>query len=138
MGVEPYLVASAVECFIAQRLVRVICDQCKEKVKLSAEVIKKLGVSEKDSASATVYMGRGCEACKYTGYKGRTAIYEILLVTEPIRQLILKRVSADQIRKKALQLGMRTLRQDGWEKIARGITTPTEVLRVTQEEESVE
>jgi type II secretory ATPase GspE/PulE/Tfp pilus assembly ATPase PilB-like protein len=116
----------------------VICDKCKEKVRLSSEVIKELGVSEKDAASATIYMGRGCEACKHTGYKGRTAIYEMLLVTEPIRQLVLKRVSADQIKKKALQLGMRTLRQDGWEKIARGITTPAEVLRVTQEEELVE
>ena len=138
MGVEPYLVASAVECFIAQRLVRVICDKCKEKVKLSAEVIKELGISEKIAAAATVYMGKGCEACKHTGYKGRTAIYEMLLITESMQQLILKRVSADQIRKKALQLGMRTLRQDGWEKIARGITTPAEVLRVTQSEETVE
>ena len=134
MGVEPFLVASAVECFIAQRLVRVICDKCKKAFKPDKEILKELGVSHLDLSKVKLYEGKGCESCRHTGYKGRTAIYEILEMGEPIREFVLKRSSSDQIKKKALSLGMRTLRQDGWEKIKMGITTPSEVLRVTQEE----
>jgi len=135
MGVEPYLVSSAVECFIAQRLVRVICNKCKHEFKPEKEMLKELGVSGLNLTKVKIYEGRGCEACKHTGYKGRTAIYEILVMSEPIKELVLKHASADQIKKKALSLGMRTLRQDGWEKIMMGITTPSEVIRVTQQEE---
>ena len=135
MGVEPFLVASAVECFIAQRLVRVICEKCKREIKPTKEILKELGVASHDLSKTRIYEGKGCEACKHTGFKGRTAIYEVLVITEPIRELILKRASSDQIKKKALALGMRTLRQDGWEKILMGITTPSEVIRVTQHEE---
>jgi len=134
MGVEPFLVASAVECFIAQRLVRVICDKCKREFKPDQEILKELGVSNLDLSDIKLYEGAGCESCRFTGYKGRTAIYEILVVSEPLRELMLKRSSSEQIKKKALSLGMRTLRQDGWEKIKMGITTPSEVIRVTQEE----
>jgi len=134
MGVDPFLVASAVECFIAQRLVRVICDKCKKEFKPSKEILKELGVSRLDLSKTKLYEGKGCEACRFTGYKGRTAIYEILVMSEPVRELVLKRSSSGQIKKKALSLGMRTLRQDGWEKIKSGITTPGEVIRVTQEE----
>lgn len=134
MGVEPFLVASAVECFIAQRLVRVICDNCRKEFKPDKEILKDLGVSRLDLSKIKLHEGKGCESCRFTGYKGRTAIYEILVMSEPIRELVLKRSSSDQIKKKALGLGMRTLRQDGWEKIKAGITTPGEVMRVTQEE----
>ena len=134
MGVEPFLVASAVECFIAQRLVRVICDNCKREFKPDKEILKELGVSRMNLSKTKLYEGKGCESCRFTGYKGRTAIYEILVMSEPIRELVLKRTSSNQIKKKALSLGMRTLRQDGWEKIKKGITTPGEVIRVTQEE----
>jgi type II secretion system protein E len=134
MGVEPFLVASAVECFIAQRLVRVICDKCKKEFKPDKEILKELGISHLNLSKVKLYEGKGCEACRFTGYKGRTAIYEILVMSEPIRELVLKRSSSDQIKKKAISLGMRTLRQDGWEKIKAGITTPGEVIRVTQEE----
>jgi general secretion pathway protein E len=134
MGVEPFLVASAVECFIAQRLVRVICDNCKSELEPDKEILKELGVSRLDLSGVKIYEGKGCESCRFTGYKGRTAIYEILAMSEPIRELVLRRSSSDQIKKKALSLGMRTLRQDGWEKIKAGITTPAEVIRVTQEE----
>jgi type II secretory ATPase GspE/PulE/Tfp pilus assembly ATPase PilB-like protein len=134
MGVEPFLVASAVEGFIAQRLVRVICDNCKSEFKPDKEILRELGVSRMDLSKIKLYEGKGCESCRFTGYKGRTAIYEILVMSEPIRELVLKRSSSDQIKKKALSLGMRTLRQDGWEKIKAGITTPGEVIRVTQEE----
>lgn len=134
MGVEPFLVASAVECFIAQRLVRVICDNCRKEFKPDKEILKELGVSRMDLSKIKLHEGKGCESCRFTGYKGRTAIYEILVMSEPIRKLVLKRSSSDQIKKKALGLGMRTLRQDGWEKIKAGITTPGEVMRVTQKE----
>lgn len=135
MGVEPYLVSSAVECFIAQRLVRVICTKCKREHKPDKEILDELGVSGMNLSKVKIFEGKGCEACKHTGYKGRTAIYEILVMNEEIRELVLKRSSSDQIKKKAISLGMRTLRQDGWEKIMAGITTPSEVIRVTQQEE---
>jgi len=135
MGVEPFLVASSVNAFIAQRLVRVICSKCKIEVKPNDEMLNELGISKKEAKKVKIYEGKGCEECKQTGYKGRTAIYEILVVTEPIREIILKRSSSDQIKKKAVSLGMRTLRQDGWEKVARGITSASEVIRVTQQEE---
>jgi len=136
MGIEPYLVASSVECFIAQRLVRVICPKCKKAVKPSMEVLKELGVEQvKDISKIKFYEGEGCDDCKQTGYMGRTAIYEILFVDADIRDLILARQPADKIKEKAVEKGMRTLRQDGWEKIRRGITTPSEVLRVTEAEE---
>ena len=135
MGVEPFLVASAVECFIAQRLVRVICEKCKYEIKPEKELIKELGVSGLNLSKVKIYEGKGCDACRFTGYRGRTAIYEFLEMTEPIKELVLKRSSSDQIKKKALSLGMKTLRHDGWEKIVMGITTPSEVIRVTQQEE---
>ncbi|MFC1624081.1 GspE/PulE family protein [Candidatus Omnitrophota bacterium] len=133
MGVEPFLVASSVNAFIAQRLVRVICPECKVEAKPNKEILKELGVTSLDP-DVKIYKGKGCESCKNIGYKGRTAIYEILLITEPIRELILNRASSEEIKKKALSLGMHTLRKDGWEKILKGITTPSEVIKVTQEE----
>ncbi len=135
MGIEPYLVASSVECFVAQRLVRLICPKCKRKVKPSKEILKELGVEKvADLSNVTFYEGSGCDECKQTGYKGRTAIYEILVVDNDIRNLIMGRKSADKIKERALEKGMRTLRQDGWEKIKMGLTTPSEVIRVTEVE----
>lgn len=133
MGVEPYLVSSSVECFVAQRLVRLICDKCRVKVKASEGLAKEFGINLGELKKTQLYEGKGCEECKFTGYKGRTAIYEILVMNEPIRSMVLKMVSADQIKQKALSMGMRTLRNDGWVKITRGLTTPSEVLRVTEE-----
>jgi type II secretion system protein E len=133
MGIEPYLVASSVECFVAQRLVRVICPTCKKQIKPSREVLKELGVEQiSDISKVRFYEGKGCDECKHTGYKGRTAIYEVLVVDSDIRNLIMVRKSADIIKEKAVERGMRTLRQDGWEKIKKGDTTPSEVLRVTE------
>lgn len=121
MGIEPYLVASSVETFIAQRLVRLICPECKEEIK-----------SDKLKIKGPVYHGRGCEACKFTGFYGRSAIYEILFIDDSIRDLILAKASAAEIKKKALSLGMKTLRDHGLEEIAKGRTTLEEVLRVTE------
>lgn len=136
MGVEPFLVASSVVAFIAQRLVRVICPDCKFELEPEREVLRELGVNGQTIPGLKIYQGKGCESCKHTGYKGRTAIYEVLVINEAIRELILARASAEQIKRKALSLGMRTLRQDGWEKVVMGITTPAEVVRVTQQEDS--
>jgi len=133
MGVEPFLASSAIICIVAQRLVRIICPKCKRVVKLDKGTEKELGIPIAKTKGKKFYAGKGCENCKFTGYKGRTAIYEILDLSEPVKDLILKRASADQIRKKAISLGMRTLRMDGWEKVLMGITTTDEVLRVTQE-----
>ena len=136
IGVEPYLIASSVEVFIAQRLVRLICKECKESYQLPEEVYRQFSSggakAGEPRAKQTVYRGRGCKACNNTGYLGRTGIYEILLVSEEIKKLITQKVSSDIIKNKAVELGMRTLKQDGWEKVLAGLTTPEEVLRVTQ------
>ena len=133
MGAEPYLVASSVECFIAQRLVRLICLNCKTAVKPNKEVLVEFGIKE-DVNNLTIYEGKGCESCKFTGYRGRTGIYEFLVMNEEIRDLIIHRSSSNQIKKKALELGMHTLRMDGWERVKKGITTLDEVIRVTKED----
>ena len=132
MGVEPYLCASSVECFIGQRLVRVICPDCKARIEPDKEILKEFGIHNVNNVK--IYKGSGCETCKFTGYKGRTAIYEFLIMNDEIREMVLKRSSSGQIKNKALELGMRTLRMDGWEKIEKGLTTIDEVIRVTKED----
>ena len=137
MGIEPFLVSSSLECLIAQRLVRLICPRCK--VPLSQEKRKELFQQLNDNAlinrEVELFEGKGCRECRFTGYRGRTAIHEILIVTESIREMIVNRASSQQIKKKAISCGMRTLRQDGLQKVLSGLTTFTEVLRVTQQEE---
>ncbi len=137
MGVEPYLISSSVECIIAQRLVRMICPDCKQKVEPKIELIKEMGLRELPSGMV-IYEGKGCEKCKQSGYRGRNGIYEILVMSDPLRDLIMQRVPANIIKKKAQELGMHTLREDGWVKIAAGLTTMSEVLKVTQEESVVD
>lgn len=137
IGLEPYLVASSVEAFIAQRLVRVICPECKEEDKsempeLKEKIAKDLRLDLKNEAK--IYKAKGCEKCNFTGFYGRTAIYEILLVDEAIKDLILKKPTSEQIKKTAVSRGMCTLRQNGWRKVIAGITTPDEVMKVTQAE----
>ncbi|MFA5075680.1 MAG: ATPase, T2SS/T4P/T4SS family [Candidatus Babeliales bacterium] len=135
MGLEPYLVASSVQAFIAQRLVRTICPDCREKVPFKEEeALKKVveNSSEQIEKPSHVFHGRGCEACKFTGYRGRLAIYEILDIKEEIRQMVIEKASASQIKQKAIKMGLKTLLQEGWEKIREGLTTPEEVMRVTE------
>ncbi|MDD4909291.1 MAG: type II secretion system ATPase GspE [Candidatus Omnitrophica bacterium] len=134
MELEPFLVASSIECLIAQRLVRLICPHCKKEARLSeeaAQILKK----DIDVPRSVFYAGSGCEKCKHTGYQGRTAIYEILVMDNEVRDLILKRSSSQQIKQAAISKGMTTLRQAGLRKATQGITTIEEVLRVTQKEE---
>ncbi len=129
IGVENYLVASTLICAIAQRLVRRICRHCKVKQDVSEDILKKL-----DSSVREVWAGSGCDYCSGTGYRGRIGIFEVLPVEDKIRELIMQRATVKEIKDKAISLGMRTLRQDGIEKVKKGITTIDEVLRVTQVE----
>ncbi|OGX44911.1 MAG: hypothetical protein A3G38_03160 [Omnitrophica WOR_2 bacterium RIFCSPLOWO2_12_FULL_51_8] len=138
MGIEPFLVSSSLEYLIAQRLVRLICPKCKVPVKPKPELLNQIKDAEIKLENTALYEGKGCEECRFTGYRGRTGIYEILTVTEPIREMILNHSSSQQIKQKAITQGMRTLRQDGIEKVKAGLTTLTEVVRVTQLEELAE
>ena len=135
IGIEPYLIASSVICFIAQRLVRLICPQCKREAKPTKQFLEEIKPLV-DPSTVKIFEGAGCEACKYTGYKGRTGIYEILVVNDEIRELILRRASTSEIKEKAVAGKMNTLRQDGWDKVLKGRTTISEVMRVTQLEEA--
>ena len=134
IGVEPYLVSSSVQAFIAQRLIRLICPDCKyedEKAppELKEIITKELGL--KSVHEVKIYRGKGCPNCNFTGFFGRTAIYEILLIDDLMKDLILKKAPSGSINRAAISRGMRTLRQDGWHKTISGFTTPEEVMRVT-------
>ena len=135
MGIEPFLVASSVEAILAQRLVRTICKSCITEQKFDAEFLRKVQFPEHEIHTAKFYRGTGCEACRQLGYQGRQGIYELLIVTEALRPLIMNRAPANTIAHKAMEGGMRTLRMDGWKKVKAARTTVEEVLRVTQTEE---
>lgn len=130
MGVEPFLVSSSVIGVLAQRLVRTICGECKEKYIPTGEELKDLGLDL--SEKIEFYRGKGCPKCMSTGYKGRVSIYELMIPDEKIRGAIMSQSSSDGIRKLALENGMSTLKDDGIKKIREGITTVEEVLRVTE------
>ncbi|MDE1171826.1 MAG: GspE/PulE family protein [Verrucomicrobium sp.] len=131
MGVEPFLISSALEGVLAQRLVRRICPDCRTPYEPSEAVLEQLGLTPYEIAGKSFYYGRGCEKCHQTGYRGRKGIYELLDVTEPIRELITQRAPSVVIRQKAIELGMATLRADGLRNIFDGETTLEEVLRYT-------
>ena len=136
MGIEPFLVASSVEALVAQRLVRRLCPKCKRPWKVDMPFLESIGFPISKLLTGTICEPVGCEECRGTGYAGRTGIYEILLVTDAIRQMIVERQSAADIKMHALEHGMRTLRVDGWRKVLAGVTTLEEVLRVTSEDEA--
>jgi type II secretory ATPase GspE/PulE/Tfp pilus assembly ATPase PilB-like protein len=141
IGVEPFLLASSVEAFIAQRLIRLICPDCKIEDNAAPIELKELiarDISLKSLNEVKIFKGKGCPSCNFTGFFGRTAIYEILPVDEAMKDLILKKATATQIKRLALSKGMRTLRQDGWHKVILGATTPEEVMKVTSAEEYTE
>jgi type II secretory ATPase GspE/PulE/Tfp pilus assembly ATPase PilB-like protein len=138
IGLEPYLVATSVEAFIAQRLVRLICDGCKGEDESQPREIKEMIARDLNLPSADtvkIFKGKGCKKCNGTGFFGRTAIYEILLVDDVIKEMILKRTSSGHIKDVAVARGMHTLRQDGWRKVLEGATTPEEVIELTETEE---
>jgi type IV pilus assembly protein PilB len=129
MGIEPFLVSSAVDCVVAQRLARTLCQHCKERTILSAEVLRDHGFHSHLDVEA--YEPRGCSRCGMSGYKGRMGLYEVMMVNEEIRDLAIARASADQIAEVAVRNGMRRLREDGLEKVKLGRTSIAEVSRVT-------
>jgi type II secretory ATPase GspE/PulE/Tfp pilus assembly ATPase PilB-like protein len=135
MGVEPFLVASSCIGFIAQRLVRLLCTHCNTAATIPQEILSHLHIQPSEMEGANIMREVGCERCRYTGFYGRTAIYEIVTVNESLKRLIVDRASANILRQDAIRHGMRPIREDGWLKIKRGITTLNEVLRVTMEEE---
>ena len=130
MGIEPFLISSSVIGIIAQRLVRKICPKCKKGIKITPDMKKILDEYEIGSNEITLYKGEGCPYCKDTGYKGRVAIFELMVITENIRELITKNVSTGKIREAAVKEGMCLLKLDGIKKVCEGITTIDEVLRV--------
>jgi type IV pilus assembly protein PilB len=129
MGIEPFLTASAVDCVVAQRLARMLCKHCKQRAVLSVDALKGAGFEAVFDIEA--YEPAGCARCGHTGYKGRTGIYEVMVLTDEIRSMTIERVSADVIRAKAVEEGMRVLRADGLEKVRQGLTSISEVSRVT-------
>jgi type IV pilus assembly protein PilB len=131
MGVEPFLIASSLEGVLGQRLVRKICTGCKTPYEPNEAVLRQIGLSIHDLGDKNFYYGTGCDQCNHTGYKGRKGIYELLDVTEPIRELIAQRAPSVVIRQKAIELGMTTLRADGLRSIFEGDTTIEEVLKYT-------
>jgi type II secretion system protein E len=135
MGIEPFLVASSVEAVLAQRLVRTICTQCKSEQKVERNYLHRIGFPADEIDTAKFWHGPGCETCRQLGYQGRMGIYELLVLTEDLRPLILNRSAASTVAQRAMEGGMRTLRMDGWNKVRNGVTTIEEVLRVTQVEE---
>jgi type II secretory ATPase GspE/PulE/Tfp pilus assembly ATPase PilB-like protein len=134
MGIDPFLVVSSVECFIAQRLIRLICDKCKREDTRTVlpELQKEIMDCQREKRDFKIWIGEGCEHCNFSGFKGRTGIHEFLLLNGPIKDAIMKKASADEIKKLAAANGMRTLRQSGWDKVILGQTTIDEIMRVTQ------
>jgi type IV-A pilus assembly ATPase PilB len=132
MGVKPFLVASSIQAVIAQRLIRRVCGNCKHEITLSPEVYREMGADPQDFVNHKFYKGTGCERCNSTGYRGRTAIHEIFVMTPELRKMVIRAESNVRVKKVAIASGMRTLRQDGWEKVRLGHTTAEEVLRITQ------
>ena len=122
MGIDPYLIVSSVECIIGQRLVRLLCPHCKVRATPTTGELEQM------------FQARGCKACHRTGFYGRCAVYEFFVMAQPIKDLIIQKASAEAIRTTAIELGMRPMREDGWEKVKAGLTSLDEVLRVTQDE----
>jgi len=134
MDIEPFLVASSLMAVIAQRLVRLVCTNCKEPYEPTDEELYRIGIKRDLLSDGVIYRARGCEKCIQTGYSGRMAIFEILLIDDEIRTLTLSSSDSSTIKRKALQNGLTTLKMDGVEKVINGLTTIDEVLRVTEEE----
>ena len=139
MDIEPFLVSSSVEGIVAQRLIRKLCIHCKRPKSYQYEFLKQHGFpTEKLNKDIVLYEAVGCDECRGTGYSGRSGIFEILPITDEIRPLIVSNASSSSIKNAALQQGMKTLREDGWDKVIEGITSIDEILRVTEDAENDE
>jgi type IV pilus assembly protein PilB len=131
MGIEPFLVATSVNLIQAQRLIRRVCSGCKEEVHYPPEALVEIGFPADEARTLKMYRGRGCETCLNTGYKGRIGLYEVMEVTDELRELIIIGASAIELRRKAIELGMITLRESGLYKLREGVTTVEEVVKET-------
>jgi general secretion pathway protein E len=133
MGIEPFLVTSSVLAILAQRLVRTVCDSCKEEYTPDKESLENIGITPEMIVGKKIYRGRGCTSCLNTGYRGRTGIFELMILDDTLKNLILKTSDANAIKRKAVEQGMVTLRRSGAKKVLDGITTIEEIFRVTQQ-----
>jgi type IV pilus assembly protein PilB len=131
IGVQPFLVASAVRGMLAQRLIRKICPKCKQPSELTDAEMRALGINAGQAAAASIARGSGCESCRHGGYRGRAGIFEIFVVDDEIRHMINDRATTLQLKKRARESGMRTMREDGIRKVLAGMTTADEVISVT-------
>ncbi len=131
MGVEPFLVSASCNLILAQRLLRKVCSNCKEETKVPANALVDLGFAPEEAKAIKTYKGKGCANCSDTGYKGRIALYEVMVIRDNIKELILQGASTAELREAGRKNGMRTLRESGLQKIREGLTTIEEVLRVT-------
>jgi type IV pilus assembly protein PilB len=131
MGIEPFLVASAVNLITAQRLARRVCGECKEKEDIPVQALIEAGVAADEAPEFVCYKGRGCPVCNNTGYKGRVGFYQVMPMLEPIRELILNGANTAEIKRESMRLGIKSMRQSGLTKLKEGVTSLEEVLRVT-------
>jgi type IV pilus assembly protein PilB len=134
MGIEPFLISSSVILILAQRLIRKICPECREQIKVHPQLLIDLGVPPDEAKNFNVCKGKGCALCSGTGYKGRVGLYEVMTMKEEVKELVLSRGSASEIKKEAIRLGMKTLRQSGIHKVKEGLTTIEEVARATMDD----
>jgi general secretion pathway protein E len=132
MGIEQFLIASSVNAILAQRLVRIICSHCKEEYTPAPEMLQRIGFAEEESHNRKAYRGKGCAKCYHTGYKGRCGIFELLIMNQDMKALVLQTSDANEIKRRAIENGMITLQKDGAMKVLQGITTIEEVYRVCQ------
>jgi type IV pilus assembly protein PilB len=130
IGVEPYLIASAVNAILAQRLVRKICQQCREEFVPSEQ--HRMFLSQQGFSSEKTWRGKGCDKCRKTGYSGRLGIYELLIMDDSLRDMVTSNPDVIALRRKCIEKGLVTLRQDGFDKVSKGLTTVDEILRVTE------
>ena len=132
MGVEPFLVASSVNCIVAQRLARCVCLECKENdPEVTTEALIEAGLSEDDARTAVPVKGRGCRMCSETGFTGRLAVYEVMEHQEELKDFVLNGASSLELKREASRLGMKTLRQSALSKLFEGVTTLGEVFRIS-------
>jgi type IV pilus assembly protein PilB len=133
MGIEPFLVTASLNAVVAQRLMRKVCAACKEEVKVSPQILIDLGVPPKEVSEYTVYKGKGdnCKTCLGTGYRGRVAVYEVMVLTEELKEFVLSGASVLELKREAIKQGMKTLRQSALLKLRRGVSTVEEVVRNT-------
>ena len=134
MGIEPFLISSSVIMILAQRLIRKICPECREQIRVHPQLLIDLGVPPDEAKNFNVCKGKGCALCSGTGYKGRVGLYEVMPMKEEVKELVLSRASASEIKKEAIRLGMKTLRQSGIHKVKEGLTTIEEVVRATMDD----